>query len=189
MMRGISVKVKLSDANNCVSLITYLALSLIINSSWVQKQYSAKVSKVDKYLWMCLLAAQQSTKLLMPSISVPVDGPQLLANSSRPTKLPLLLQGQGQENGHSGSSYGSMNSEKHSRGEIGELKDSPKWNRGYYAFLQKLPTPFKVARVEMHKWWNRNKWRVAAASFTMDIWFFFLVPKMLFEISSSNMAS
>jgi hypothetical protein len=52
---------------------------------------------------------------------------------------------------------GTMNGKKHSDEEIGELKDSPKWNRRYYAFLRKLSTPFEVARIEMQKWWNRNK--------------------------------
>jgi hypothetical protein len=52
---------------------------------------------------------------------------------------------------------GTMNGKKHSEEEIGEVKDSSKWDRCYYAFLQKLSTPFEVERIEMQKWWNRNK--------------------------------
>jgi hypothetical protein len=54
-------------------------------------------------------------------------------------------------------SDGNMNGKKHSEEEILELIDSPKWNRCYYAFMQKLSIPFEVARIEMHKWWNCNK--------------------------------
>jgi hypothetical protein len=28
---------------------------------------------------------------------------------------------------------------------------------GYNGFMQKLSTPFEVARIEMQKWWNQNK--------------------------------
>jgi hypothetical protein len=44
-----------------------------------------------------------------------------------------------------------MNGKKHSEEEILELKDSPKWNRRYYAFMRKLSIPFEVARIKMHK--------------------------------------
>jgi hypothetical protein len=171
----------------------------------VQKQYSAKVSMVAKSLWLCLLTAQQSTKLLMQSNRVPVHGifdrslfpatpfqssstfssSSFGCNHGQAWSLSLLtahhlmhaqqpprihwqvLQGLQKCLYHYNSKDkkmviqalvdGTMNGKKHSEGEIGELKDSLKWNRHYCAFLQKLSTQLKGARIEMHEWWNRNK--------------------------------
>jgi hypothetical protein len=82
-------------------------------------------------------------------------------------------------------SIGSMNGKKQEE-EIIELKDSPKWNRRYYGFMRKLSIPFRVARIEMHKWWNHNKVEGSGSRLHNGCSVFFLVPETLFGMVSKH---
>jgi hypothetical protein len=162
------------------------ALCLITNRHWWQKQYSAKVSMVAKYLWLCLWIALQLTKLLMLLNSVPVvqilDRLFFLATHSQ-SSLPFSSSSLGLTSLVSLVFFTSCITSLHyyhpnywqviqelpnclyqhngkdekmiigalADGTMNGMKNIPKWNRCYYAFMQKLSTPFEVERIEMQK--------------------------------------